>query len=94
MDKPDCNACFSGVQCYPVYFDSLGVKSAAIMSKRSIIIAVLAVLLFVAALFSVLMDKKPAVDNIDPGEDPGEDPENKFKNDVKITPGNVDENTN
>jgi hypothetical protein len=47
------------------------------MSKRSIILAVAAVILFGLALFSAVMDKK-----VIPGPDPDQDPEP----DLKINP--------
>ena len=45
------------------------------MSKRSIIIAVVAVLLFVAALFSVVYDFKGKAEEPEPEPEPGQEPE-------------------
>ena len=65
------------------------------MSKRSIILAVLAIVLFIAALFSSLIDgkQKPAEDlNEEPEPEPEEDlkedpePDKKKFSEPKITP--------
>lgn len=68
------------------------------MSKRTLILAALAILLFVAALVSLLIEKNEEIKDLQPENEsefktPGtiEKAVNEFKQDVKITPDDTRE---
>jgi len=75
------------------------------MSKRTLILAALAIVLFIAALVSLLIEKNEEINNLQPEED-FKTPEtivdavnefkqdSRFKQDVKITPDDTREAEN